>query len=54
MGLIGGAGLPILSGGGQMRDGLPTTLGNWEGLLQQSLFPSGVCDIACTWRDLAA
>ena len=53
MGLIGGAGLRILSGGCQMRDGLPTTLGNWEGLLQQSLFPSGVCEIACTWRNLA-
>ena len=53
MGLIGGAGLRILSGGGQMRDGLPTTLENWQGLFQQSLFPSGVCDIACTWRDLA-
>ena len=35
-----------------MRDGLPTSLGDWEGLFQQSPFTIGVGDIACTWRYL--
>ena len=52
VGLVGGTGLCILPGRRQMRDGLPTTLGDWEGLFQQSPFTIGVCDIACTWRYL--
>ena len=52
VGLVWGTGLCISSGRRQMRDGLPTSLGDREGLFQQSPFTIGVCDIACARRDL--